>query len=61
MEWVERAEKSMALLRQAGSVGYRNPDPYQTESALDALRNRNDFKLLMIDLSMPAEPFAVPE
>jgi hypothetical protein len=39
-------------------MGYRNPDTYRTEDALDPLRSRDDFKLLMMDLAMPAEPFA---
>jgi len=27
------------------------------ESALDPLRSRDDFRLLMMDLAFPAEPF----
>jgi hypothetical protein len=53
----EQAEKAMAVLRQAVSMGYRNPDAYRTESALDPLRNRDDFRLLMLDLAFPAQPF----
>jgi hypothetical protein len=56
----EQAEKSMAVLRQAVSMGYRNSDAYRTESALDPLRNRNDFRLLLMDLAFPTEPFAGP-
>ncbi len=52
------AEKAMAVLRQAVTMGYRNPDDYRTESALDPLRDRPDFQLLMMDLAFPAEPFA---
>ena len=55
---VDEAEKAMAGLRQAVAMGYRNPDAYRTESALDPLRNRPDFQLLMMDLAFPAEPFA---
>ena len=33
-------------------------DAFQNESALDPLRDRTDFRLLMMDLAMPAEPFA---
>jgi hypothetical protein len=54
----EQAEKSMAVLRQAVAMGYRNPDAYRTESALDPLRGRDDFRLLMMDLAMPADPFS---
>jgi hypothetical protein len=48
----------MALLTKAVTMGYRNRYAYRTESALDALRNRPDFQLLMMDLAFPAEPFA---
>ena len=48
----------MALLRQAVAMGYRNPNAFRTESALDPLRNRADFRELMMDLAMPARPFA---
>ena len=39
-------------------MGYRNPDAYRTEDALDPLRGRDDFRLLMMDLAFPAEAFA---
>jgi hypothetical protein len=39
-------------------MGYRNPDAYRTESALDPLRTRHDFRVLMMDLVFPADPFA---
>ncbi len=57
-EGADQAEMAMALLRQAVTMGYRNPDAYRTESALDPLRNRPDFRALMMDLVMPARPFA---
>jgi tetratricopeptide (TPR) repeat protein len=57
-EGAEWAKKAMTGLRQAVAMGYRNSDAYRTESALDALRNRPDFRTLMMDLSMPSEPFA---
>jgi serine/threonine-protein kinase len=57
-EGAEGAEKAMAALRQAASMGYRNPDAYRTEDALDPLRGRPDFQLLIMDLAMPADPFA---
>jgi hypothetical protein len=31
---------------------------YRTESPLDPLRNRPDFRLLMLDLAFPTQPFA---
>ena len=38
-------------------MGFRYADAFRTESALDHLRGRPDFKLLMMDLAMPAEAF----
>jgi hypothetical protein len=52
------SDRAMKWLRQAVAVGYRNPAAYLTETALDPLRNRPDFQLLMMDLALPAEPFA---
>jgi tetratricopeptide (TPR) repeat protein len=57
-EGVGQAEKAMALLRQAVTLGFRNPAYFRTESALDPLRDRADFRLLMMDLAFPAEAFA---
>jgi hypothetical protein len=48
----------MGLLSQAVGMGYRNANAVRTESVLDPLRDRPDFQLLMMDLAMPAEPFA---
>ena len=52
------ADQAMADLHQAAAVGWRNPAAYRYEPALGPLRDREDFKLLMMDLAMPAEPFA---
>ena len=57
-EGADHAEKAMAVLRQAVTMGYRDADAYRTESALDSLRNRPDFQALMMDLVFPTEPFA---
>ena len=57
-EGVDQAEKAIAMLRQAVTMGYRSPDAYRTESALDPLRNRPDFQVLMMDLVMPTRPFS---
>jgi hypothetical protein len=48
----------MALLYKAVAMGYRNPAAYRTEVALDPLRGREEFRVLMMDLEMPAEPSA---
>ena len=45
-------------LRRAFAMGYRSPAVYGYEPALGPLRGRGDFRLLMMDLAMPADPFA---
>jgi serine/threonine-protein kinase len=52
------ADAAMASLRKAIEMGCRNAGAFRTEPALDPLRNRDDFRLMMMDLAMPAEPFA---
>ena len=52
------AAEAMALLRRAVSMGYRNADTLRNEDALSPLRGRDDFRLLLLDLSIPADPFA---
>ena len=43
---------------QAVAMGFRNADAFRSEAALDPLRDREDFRLLVMDLTMPDEPFA---
>ena len=50
----------MDLLHKAIAVGYRSPDAFRTEDALDPLRDRDEFRRMMMDLAMPADPFAAP-
>ncbi len=57
-EGLDQAKKATTVLRQAVARGYRIPDDYKTESALDPLCTRPDFKLLMMDIVFPANPFA---
>ena len=52
------SDRAMSWLRRAVAMGYRNPDAYRTESALDPIRSRPDFRLMMMDLAFPAELFA---
>jgi hypothetical protein len=47
----------MVLLQRAADEGLRNLSLYRTETALDSLRHRPDFRLLMMDLAFPAESF----
>jgi tetratricopeptide (TPR) repeat protein len=52
------AEAAMGLLHKAVAMGHRDIGGFRTEAALDPLRNRADFRLLMMDLVFPAEAFA---
>jgi hypothetical protein len=54
----EEAGRSMQSLRRAVALGYHNGNELRIESAFDPLRGRDDFPLLLMDLSMPADPFA---
>ncbi len=47
---------AVADLRRAFDGGIRNPAIYR-DPDLDALRNRPDFRLLMMDVAFPASPF----
>jgi eukaryotic-like serine/threonine-protein kinase len=53
-----QADRAMALLLRAVEVGYCAPYAYRNEPALDPLRGRADFQLLMLDLVFPKDPFA---
>ncbi len=52
------ADTAMAVSHKAVAMGFRSGDAFRNESALDPLRDRTDFRLLMTDLAMPADPFA---
>jgi serine/threonine-protein kinase len=52
------ADRAMNDLRRAAAAGYRNLPVYRYEPALGPLRGRDDFQLLLMDLAMPADPFA---
>ena len=55
------ADPAMDQLRRAVGMGYRNRDAFRTEDALDPIRARRDFRLLLDDLAFPADPFAGAE
>jgi tetratricopeptide (TPR) repeat protein len=57
-EATSEAEAAIAVLHKAVAMGLRNPDVFRTEDALDSLRGREDFRLMMMDLAMPDEPFS---
>jgi len=52
----------MALLAKAVTMGYRNPDNYRNESALDPLRKGEDLKKPLAELEekSPAKPEKKP-
>jgi tetratricopeptide (TPR) repeat protein len=52
------ADQAMGLLGKAVGMGFRTPNAFRTEAAFGSLRDRDDFRLLMMDLAMPADPFA---
>ena len=52
-EAAAEADAAMALLHKAVGMGYRDADAFRTEDALDPLRDRADFRLLMMDLALP--------
>jgi hypothetical protein len=54
----ELADRAIDNLRQAAATGWRNPAAYRYEPALAPLRGHDDFRLLMMDLPFPAQPFA---
>jgi hypothetical protein len=52
------ADRALALVRRLIAEGHPNLLQWTTDPSLDALRARPDFKLMMMDLAMPAEAFA---
>jgi hypothetical protein len=52
------AEDAVSCLRRAAAAGFRNLDLMRTDTDLDPLRARTDFRLLIMDLAFPADPFA---
>ena len=57
--YCSEADQAMALLKKAADMGYRSPDTYRGETALDPLRDRPDFKQFMMDLAMPGREKSV--
>jgi serine/threonine-protein kinase len=52
-------DRAIDDLRRAAAMGFRSPAAYRYEPALGPFRGRDDFRLLMMDVSFPAEPFAM--
>jgi serine/threonine-protein kinase len=55
------AARAMESLVRAVAAGYRNANEIRIESALEPLRSRDDFRILILELAFPAEPFARAE
>jgi eukaryotic-like serine/threonine-protein kinase len=51
------ADRAMRLLREAVAAGFRDRAHMDKDSDLDPLRSRPDFRLLMLDLAFPPDPF----
>jgi serine/threonine-protein kinase len=53
-------DRAMDMLREAVAAGYRDfeIDLMRTDPVLDPLRERPDFRMLMMDLAFPADPWA---
>ncbi len=52
------AVKAVESLRRAVVAGWKGRDHMRADTDLDPVRSRPDFRLLMMDMAMPAEPFA---
>ncbi|GAC1468569.1 MAG: hypothetical protein NVSMB9_11370 [Isosphaeraceae bacterium] len=50
-------DRAMKILHRAVGAGYHDVAQLRTDPALDALRSRADFRLLMMDLEFPPDPF----
>jgi tetratricopeptide (TPR) repeat protein len=53
-----RPDLAMDALRWAVATGFRDVDRMGADTRLDPLRARDDFRLLILDLAFPGEPFA---
>ncbi|MBY0397028.1 MAG: tetratricopeptide repeat protein, partial [Thermoleophilia bacterium] len=49
---------AIRALRRAIGLGYRDGKAIRAERALDPVRDQPDFKALLMDLAVPADPFA---
>jgi serine/threonine-protein kinase len=52
------SDRGMEILRRAVAAGHRDADLMRTDAALDSIRSRPDFRMLMMDLAMPTDPFS---
>ena len=52
------ARRAIDILRQAVAIGFRNTRRYRTRAGAGPLRDRDEFRLLIMDLAMPDRPLA---
>jgi hypothetical protein len=52
------ADRAMTTLCRAIAAGFRDPARIRTDSGLYSPRTRDDSRLIMMDLALPADPFA---
>ena len=57
----DERDLAMSWLERAIAAGYPDATHMQTDTDLDPLRGREDFRLLMFDLAFPADPFSLPQ
>jgi hypothetical protein len=55
---LDETGKAIEALGRAVAMRHWSANELRFESALDSLRSREDFRLLMSDLTFPADPFA---
>ena len=53
----DESDRAMATLRWAVTAGVRNRAELNSDPTLESLRQRGDFRLLLMDLATPADPF----
>ena len=51
----------MKSLRRAVAAGWNRPAHMRADTDLDPIRSRPDYQMLVLDLAMPADPFARPD
>ena len=57
-ERTTEADRAIDALRQAVESGFREFNIVRTHEYLDPLRDRDDFRMLMMDVAFPAQAFA---
>jgi serine/threonine protein kinase/tetratricopeptide (TPR) repeat protein len=58
VEGTAELDNAMAMLRRSVAAGYRNVTWMRRDADLGPLRARPDFRVLMMDLAFPSDPFS---